>query len=50
LVYKKWKTLDDGPQFDAIDLNALHIAPGAYPFEIRRGNDVLKTTVIYLGN
>ena len=50
LVYKKWKVLDDGPQFDAIDLNALHIAPGAYPFEIRRGNDVLKTTVIYLGN
>ncbi len=49
LVYKKWKVLDDGPQFDAIDLNALHIAPGAYPFEIRRGNDVLKTTVIYLG-
>jgi len=49
LVYRKWKSLDSGPQFDAIDLNALHIAPGTYPFEIRRGEDVLKTRIIYLG-
>ncbi len=49
LVYKKWKVLDDGPQFDVLDLNALHIAAGTYPFEIRRGTDVIQTKVVYLG-
>lgn len=48
LYSKHWDILEAGQYFEKINLENLHIAAGTYPIEIRCGEDVVWSKIIYL--